>query len=118
METVKRKIMNTVLKNILFVCKGNEQRSPSFEDWTRCYRPQYNVKSTGTHHSQHESLSIELLTWADKVFVMDLEQEIFISVNFPIFINKVKVIGCSDDYGRNSAEICNVIEYWAKKRKF
>jgi len=62
------------MKNLLFVCEGNAQRSPTFEIWFKKNKPQYNVKSTGTAYGYPERLNKEILEWADRIFLMDLEQ--------------------------------------------
>lgn len=103
------------MKNILFVCEGNAQRSPSFEAWFRENRPQYNVKSTGTSYGYPERMSKELLEWADVIYCMDLSQEMFIARKFPEFLHKTQVVGCSDQYGRESLDLLRLIEYWVKK---
>lgn len=103
--------------NLLFVCEANAQRSPTFEIWFKKNRPQYNIKSTGTAHGYPHALTEELLQWADTVWCMDLEQDIFIYRRFPRYCWKVKVIGCSDQYQRESKQLYNRIEFWAMKEK-
>ncbi len=103
------------MKKLLFVCERNEQRSPSFEKWFCENRPQYEVKSTGTANGYPNRINRELLEWADRVFLMDLEQEIFISREFPDFIYKCEIIGCSDQYSPG-AQLNYLIRYWVKKR--
>lgn len=102
-------------KNILFVCEGNAQRSPTFELWFKKYRPQYNTKSTGTAYGYPERLNPALLDWADLIFVMDLEQDRFIFRRFSEYYSKVKIIGCSDQYPRESPQLYRIIEYWVEK---
>ena len=57
----------------------------------------------------------ELLKWADVVFVMDLEQEMFIDRKFHQYIDKVIVVGCDDRYPRESPQLIRLVEYWVKK---
>lgn len=103
------------LKKLLFVCEGNEQRSPTFEIWFKKNRPRYDVRSGGTERS-HSGLSIGvLLKWADVVYTMDLNQEMFIAREFPEFLAKVVVVGCDDRYPRESPQLFRLIEYWVKK---
>lgn len=103
------------MKKLLFVCAGNTQRSPSFEFWFKKNRPQYEVKSAGTAYGYPERMTKELLEWADIIYLMDLEQEMFMARKFPEFLEKTIIIGCSDQYSRESAEINHLIWYWAKK---
>lgn len=102
--------------NILFVCQANQQRSPTFE---RVFKEHssHNVKSPGILFGSEVELTEELLEWADKVFVMDLRQEIDIYQNFhPDFFKKVEVIGISDEYPRESPQPINLAQYWGDKR--
>jgi len=102
-------------KNLLFVCEGNEQRSPTFEIWFKKNRPKYNVISAGILSYCPQLLTKELLEWADVVYVMDLIQEMFIARKFPEFLEKVVVVGCDDSYPRESPQLFRLIEYWIKK---
>jgi predicted protein tyrosine phosphatase len=106
------------MKNFLFVCEGNEVRSPTFESWFLKNRSvYYNVKSAGIRClGDGQKLTLELLEWADNVYVADIEQEMFISRNFPDFLEKVEVIGCEDIYYTESPQLFEVIEYWVKKK--
>lgn len=102
------------MKNLLFVCEGHAQRSPTFEIWFKKNRPQYDVKSVGTSFN-FSGIIGELLKWADMIFVMDLEQEMYIARKFPEFLEKVVIIGCDDKYPRESPQLFRLIEYWVKK---
>ena len=104
-------------RNLLFVCAGNINRSPTFEIWFKNNRPQYNVKSSGTEHGYPERLTSELLEWADRVYVMDREQIMFFKRKFPEFLNKVEIIGCSDQYDREEPRLFWLIEDWAKEKE-
>jgi len=103
------------LTKLLFICAGNAQRSPTFELWFRKNRPQYEVKSTGTAYGYPERMTQDLLEWADRIYLMDLEQELFMVRKFPEFLHKATIIGCSDQYARESPDLYRVIEYWVKK---
>ena len=104
------------MKNLLFVCSGNAARSPSFENWFKENRPQYDVRSAGTNYGCQVELTDELLDWADKVYLMDLSHEMIIARDYPEFLYKCEVVGVDDIYIRDSAEIKNLIWHWAKKK--
>lgn len=104
------------MKKLLFVCERNEQRSPSFEKWFKENRPGYEVKSAGTAQALPGEINRDMLEWADRVFLMDIEQEIFIKREFPEFLSKCEIIGCSDQYPGYSPQLDRVIEFWANKR--
>ncbi len=104
------------MKKLLFVCAGNINRSPSFEKWFNENRPKYEVKSTGTSYGYPERMTEELLKWADGIFLMDLEQEMFMERKFPHFLYKTEIIGCSDKYSNDDPKLYVLIEYWANKK--
>lgn len=100
---------------LLFICLGNLERSPSFEKWFKENRT-HEVKSCGTDPRSPCHVTVELLEWADKIFVMDLEQKLYINNHCPWYINKVEVIGISDDYHMGSSLINRLISYWALEK--
>ena len=53
---------------------------------------------------------------ANKIYLMDLSQEMFILRKYPEYLHKCEIIGCSDQYSRDSPEIKELIYYWAKKK--
>lgn len=101
--------------NLLFICECNCQRSPTFEKFFRDNKPEYEVRSSGTSWAYPDRLTEELLKWADHIYVMDLEQHMFLSRKFPEYLYKTRVIGCSDQYPRESPQLYRLIEYWAKR---
>ena len=103
-------------KRLLFICMANTNRSPTFERYFKKHFPKkFEVKSTGTYYGYPEQLTEKLLIWADKVYCMDLSQELFIKNHFPKYLNKVQVIGISDQYDPDSPELIELIEYWLLK---
>lgn len=109
-------VNDKTMKKLLFVCEGNAQRSPTFEIWFKEHKPEYETKSTGTAYGYPERLSEELLEWADRVFLMDLEQHMFMTRKFPEFLFKCEIIGCSDQYPRESPQLYRLIDHWVRKR--
>lgn len=102
--------------NLLFVCAGNLQRSPTFEKWFRENRKQYNVKSTGTEHGYPERPTRETFEWADKIYVMDREQIMFFKRKFPDLLNKIEIIGISDQYDPDEPRLVSIIEDWVSEK--
>ena len=103
-------------RKLLFVCMANINRSPSFQRFFEKKYPKYQVKSAGIYYGYPDVLNDELLKWADKVYVMDLEQEIFIAKHYPDCLNKVEVIGVSDQYNPDDDKLIEIIEYWISKK--
>ncbi len=56
-----------------------------------------------------------ILDWADIVYVMDLEQEMYIARKYPNFLEKIEIIGVSDQYDPDETALVELIEYWVKK---
>lgn len=99
-------------KKLLFVCNANTIRSPTFERWFKKNKPEFEVRSCGTHYGYPYQLTEENLLWADTVFVMDISQTKFIHERFPSLVNKVKIIGISDQYDPDEPELIRLINYW------
>lgn len=60
----------------LFICSANKQRSKTAEDYFAEKHPEYNFKSAGTNikicrKEGTTELTVDLLQWADKVYVME-----------------------------------------------
>ena len=107
-----------VKKKILFLCMANTNRSPTFERYfKKNYSDRFEVKSSGVYYGFPETLTEDILIWADKVYVMDLSQEVFIKKMFPEYIKKIEVIGISDQYNPDEEDLIELIEYWIKKKK-
>jgi predicted protein tyrosine phosphatase len=100
-----------IYMNILFVCEGNINRSPFFEEWFKKNKPQYNVKSTGTSYAYYNLLTEDLLKWADRIYLMDIEQEMFFKRKFPDYLSKMKIIGVSD----GTPDMERIIKYWVRR---
>jgi predicted protein tyrosine phosphatase len=103
------------MKKLLFVCNANTIRSPTFERWFKKNMKEFEVRSSGTHHGYPYKLDKELLEWADRVFVMDQSQKLYIHERWPNLIDKVEVIGISDQYDPDEPDLINLIIYWATR---
>jgi len=57
-------------KKLLFICTANLQRSPTAEDLFRDSK-KYEAKSAGIHLLAVNTVSQELVDWADIIFVMN-----------------------------------------------
>lgn len=97
---------------LLFVCAGNVQRSPTFENYFRQHIPKHDVMSAGTYHGYPNRVDASCLEWADIVYVMDLEQARFIKRKFNKYFNKVVVVGISDQYNPEDPELIKLIKFW------
>ncbi len=101
-------------ERILFICNCNLNRSPTFEKWFKNY-PEYEVRSAGIHYGYPYQVNKEILDWADKVFIMDLEQAKILSEKYPEI--DYEIIGVSDQYDPDDFYLIRLIEFWFKKIK-
>lgn len=104
------------MKNVLFVCSANTNRSPTFERYIKKIYPKLNIKSAGIYFGYPLILSEDLLIWSDKVYVMDLSHSLFIYKRFPKYHVKVEVIGVSDQYNPDSQDLLEIIDFWLKDK--
>ena len=70
------------MKNILFICNANQNRSPTAEAIYKNDK-RYSVKSAGIWEGSENLLTEELLEWSDIVFVMERVQKEYIEERFP-----------------------------------
>jgi len=102
-------------KNILWVCLGNVNRSPTFELYFKTLYPEYNHKSAGTITSSYGvPLSQELVDWADKIYVADIEVYKDFKKLFPDVYDqsKVTIMGIPDEYDRFSWDLVWTLNVW------
>jgi predicted protein tyrosine phosphatase len=87
------------LKNILFVCGRNKARSPTAEQVFADY-PGIEVASAGTSRDADVPVTVELLEWADIVFVMEDSQRAKLAAQFRTALRKAKVVclGIPDEF--------------------
>lgn len=105
-------------KRILFICSANTDRSPTFHNWFAKHTD-YEIKSCGIKYSSYDSIiSEDLLAWADSVYVMDIGHYMYIDKHFHNYLDKVEIIGCSDQYTFEDPELISIVEYWAKMKEF
>jgi predicted protein tyrosine phosphatase len=85
--------------NVLFVCGKNRLRSPTaeqvFANW-----PGIVTASAGLSHDADTQVTVELLSWADIVFVMERAHRTRLSVKFKRHLHGKRVICLEipDDY--------------------
>jgi predicted protein tyrosine phosphatase len=70
------------------------------------------VRSAGTYYGYPMKVNEEILSWATHILVADLSHKHFIYEHYPAHINKVRVIGLSDEYERDSFDLLVLLDYW------
>jgi predicted protein tyrosine phosphatase len=112
------KIKETKKTKLLFVCAANLNRSVACARECLEFLPhdEYEIRSAGCFYGYPYQVSEELLRWADRIYVMDLEQDRFIREKYlDISITvKIKMIGISDQYDVDSPQLQDLIRYWLK----
>lgn len=96
---------------VLVVCNCNINRSPTVEKWIK-ETTNHEVRSAGIYHGYPYQVNEELLDWSDLILVMDLSQSKFIKERFNVSLEKIKMIGISDQYEPDSPELIDLLEFW------
>lgn len=101
--------------NYLWVCLANVNRSPTMELYFKTLYPEHNHKSAGTITSSYGvPLTQELVNWADKIYLSDIEVFKDFRKLFPDaeIICKVFVMGIPDEYERFSWDLAWTLNVW------
>jgi predicted protein tyrosine phosphatase len=101
----------TVRKKVLFVCTANLQRSPTAEKHFQNWKGLWEAKSAGVMPvPEGNSLSQELVDWADLVICMEPEHAEYLETNFNCTPSKLKVLNIADRYTRDDPQLIRQLE--------
>lgn len=79
------------MKNVLFVCGRNKQRSPTAEEmFASC--PGVETASAGTSPDAETLLSPDLIEWADIIFVVESEHKRKLTAQFAAALKNERVV--------------------------
>lgn len=86
-------------ERLLFICTYNQSRSFTAERLFHDHA-HYDVRSAGTHHSATRQVTAHLLTWADRVIVMEDTHHTQLRARFPdaLTAKTVVCLGIPDEY--------------------
>jgi len=84
-------------KNVLFVCSRNKWRSKTAETIFRNHLL-WNVKSAGTSNSAERKVSLELINWADEIYVMERKHKEIIEKKFGRIEQRITILDIPDEY--------------------
>jgi predicted protein tyrosine phosphatase len=87
------------VKRVLFVCGKNKWRSPTAEQ-IFSEHPGIECASGGLSHDAETPVSVELIEWADLIFVMEKKHKTKLSARFKPHLagKKVVCLGIPDNY--------------------
>jgi predicted protein tyrosine phosphatase len=95
------------MKNVLFVCSANKERSPTAEQVFKDV-PNWIVKSAGTEIDAMKPLTQLLLEWADVIFVMETRHKDKV-LKISNVSSKIHVLDIEDRYYRCSPELIGLL---------
>lgn len=95
----------------LVICMCNLNRSPTVAKFLKKKYLDWEVKSTGTEYAYDCKISQELLDWADRIFIMDIEQEYALAKRFKNYENKITLLGIGDIYDRDDKHLIEMLEW-------
>lgn len=100
------------MKNVLFVCSQNRLRSPTAEH-VFASRVNLEVASAGLNNGADVPLSIELIEWADIIFVMEKIHRSKLSKRFKPHLKNKRVIclDIPDEYDYMEPELVKLLEH-------
>ena len=98
-------------ERILFLCTANVDRSRTAEDLYQA-DPRYEIRSAGLAPFARVPVTRDLLTWADRVFVMDERREghrTLLRMRFPEVDRPVVDLDVEDLWRRGHPELVRVL---------
>lgn len=94
------------MKNVLFVCTVNLQRSPTAEKMFQGWDDLWEARSAGIMPDKNgKPLTQRLVDWADIILVMEHLQGLYIRARFRRSAGKIHVLGIADRYYRDDPEL-------------
>ncbi len=102
---------NTTTLKVLFVCDANRLRSPTAEA-IFTGRPYLEVKSAGLAKQATVPVSIDLLEWAELIFVMEKRQRNILQSKFKEIYQRKRIICLyiPDDFEFMDPELISLLE--------
>ena len=103
------------MKNILFVCSANKDRSRTAEDYFSEKYPDIQFDSAGTNKTICQKLGTnyineEQLEWADEVFVMETKHlKAIQNIYGNKYFNKINVLNINDIYQYGAKDLIEIL---------
>jgi len=96
-------------RNVLFVCTGNIDRSPTAEALLK-NKEGFDVRSAGTWIGAPTRISEELVDWADTILVMEEEHKEAVLSMKPEAEEKITVLEVPNMYLRGDPELVRTLK--------
>lgn len=98
-------------RRIVFICNYNRYRSPTARKIFSSH-PALDVKSAGIESNAIVPINLELLEWADIIFVMESSQKKFIKKHFNEIYEKKSIIclNIADEYKYLDPELVEILK--------
>jgi len=110
LKNFRRFCQRHCLKKTLFICCQNRLRSPTPEQVFADY-PGLEVSSAGTNHLAENPLTVELVSWADIIVVMERQHRAKVQRRFRMALRGQRIIclDIPDDYEFMQPELVELI---------
>ncbi|MCG7852094.1 MAG: hypothetical protein MIO92_06195 [Methanosarcinaceae archaeon] len=101
----------TTKQKVLFLCNQNRLRSPTAEK-VFSENPQLEVKSAGVDNDASVPVNLELLEWADIIFVMEKRQRNIIHKKFKDIYKRKRIVCLyiPDDYDYMDPDLIQLLK--------
>lgn len=99
-------------QNVLVVCTAGQHRSPTAARLLES-RSGITAKSCGVHPEASQSVTQELINWADHIIVMDERTDghkSYLKDNFDLGDRSVYIFDIPDIYPKNDPELIDLLE--------
>jgi protein-tyrosine phosphatase len=96
-------------KKLLFVCSRNKWRSKTAETIFNKYQ-NLEVRSAGTSNSTITKITISLIEWADKIYVMEKKHKEIMEHKFGKLDKLVSVLNIPDEYKYMDEELIDELK--------
>ena len=97
--------------NLLFICSRNQWRSPTAEKLFDRH-PCHHAKSAGTEKTARVKVNGKMLSWADKIYVMERKHKERLMQYFPEELKgkQLLVLDIPDEYKFMDPELIQILE--------
>jgi len=98
-------------RNVLFICSKNQWRSPTAEAVWRKH-PELSVRSAGTSSTARRKVSVDDISWADVIFVMEEKHKSRLLAEFTTTVERkpLHVLDIPDEYKYMDPELVEQLQ--------